>query len=122
MNITNEIRIDVAEEFPHLPKAPIVEAVIDIRARSEAAWEEPAVRSQAEEKLEGYAFLDSQRMIEHQVKMEMGKPPEQILRELGWRGLRFKSEDDRHICQFNRDGFVFSRLRPYEDWEQLQSE
>ena len=91
-----------------------MEAVIDIRARAEAILgRSRVITSKAEAKLEGYAFLDSQRMIEHQVKMELGKPPEQILRDLGWRGLRFKSEDERHICQFNRDGFVFSRLRPY---------
>src|SRR5262245_29103956 len=122
IHVFKEVRIDVAEEFQHLPNAPIVEAVIDIRARAEAGWEEQVVRTQVDAKLKGYAFLDSQRIIEGEVKIEAGKPPEQLLRDLGWRGLRFKSEDERHICNFNRDGFAFSRLRPYENWEQLQSE
>ena len=28
----------------------------------------------------------------------------------------------RHVAQFNRDSFVFSRLQPYQSWEQLEQE
>lgn len=43
-------------------------------------------------------------------------------RDLGWKGLRCESADHVHIAQFNRDGFVFSRLRPYDHWEQFCGE
>jgi len=122
MTVASELKIDVTERFPHLPHAPIVEAVIDIRARAEIPWEEAAVKSQVGAKLEGYAYLDSQREYQHELKIEAGKPSEQALRDLGWKGVRFKSADERQICQFNRDGFVFSRLRPYDSWEQLYGE
>jgi len=36
--------------------------------------------------------------------------------------VRFHSADERHLAQFNRDGFVFSRLPPYQNWEQLRTE
>ena len=36
--------------------------------------------------------------------------------------MRFRSTDEKHIAQFNRDGFVFSRLEPYLTWEELESE
>ncbi len=122
MSAITEVKIDLEEDFPHLQAAPIVEAVIDIRARPDRSWEEESVRSEAEAKLPGYVFLDSQRAIERELRVEAGRPPEQTLRDLGWKGLRFKSADERHICQFNRDGFVFSWLRPYESWARLQSE
>src|SRR5207244_403675 len=69
-----------------------------------------------EDKLEGYKFLDSQREIQIDSKFEGGMPPRQIVSDLGWRGLRFRSVDEKHIVQFNRDGFVFSRLEPYTNW------
>ncbi len=89
------MKIDVVEQFEHLARAPIVEAVIDVRARAEAAWEEQVVSEMLKPKLPDYP--------------------------LG-RGLRFQSADGRHIAQFNRDGFVFSRLPPYENWEHLRDE
>ena len=115
-----EIKTD--EKFEHLAHAPIVEAVIDIRARAAQKLEESSVRSRLESRLDGYGFLDSQREIQGEVKFEPGKPPSQILRDVGWKGVRFRSSDEKHIAQFNRDGFVFSRLEPYLDWSQLYSE
>ncbi len=115
-----EIKID--EAFEHLPHAPIVEAVIDIRARAAQKLEESSLRSALEPRLEGYGFLDSLREFHGQVKLETGKLPSQVVRDLGWKAVRFRSSDGKHIAQFNRDGFVFSRLDPYVDWEQLYRE
>lgn len=116
---TVEIKID--ERFEHLPKAPIVEAVTDIRVGAAMMLQEAEVRSQLETKLNDYKFLDSRREIKHELKIEVGKPPIQTVQDLGWKGLRFQSTDQKHIVQFNRDGFVFSRLEPYQDWEKFSS-
>jgi len=118
----SEIKIDLAEQFQHLPHAPIVEAVIEVRTRAEAPLEEASMRSQLESKLPDYRFLDSQRAFQHELKVEPGQKPKQNLRDLGWRRMRFQSADQLHVVRFNRDGFVFSRLRPYEKWEQLRGE
>jgi len=112
----DKIKINIAEEFPVLAAAPVAEAVIDVRAFPSKTWEEPSVRASLEEKLDGYAFLDSHREIHYEVRSEGEKPPEQSIRDLGWRGVRFQSADSKNIAQFNRDGFVFSRLDPYENW------
>jgi uncharacterized protein (TIGR04255 family) len=47
---------------------------------------------------------------------------EHSYRDLGWKGLWFRSADDRQIAQFNRDSFVFSRLHPYQSWERFSKE
>ncbi len=117
-----KLTINISERFQHLPRAPIVEAVIDIRARAVTALEEALVKPQLEAKLSGYQVLDSQREIEHGFTLEGDKPPGLMIRDLGWKGLRFQSADKKHIAQFNRDGFVFSRLEPYQSWEQLYDE
>jgi uncharacterized protein (TIGR04255 family) len=116
------LKIDVTEPFPHLGHAPIVEAIIEIRTRIESPWEEPALKEQLKAKLPDYPKIFSQSEFRHELKVKAGQPPEQLFRDLGWRGLRLHSADDRYIAQINREGFVFSRLRPYESWEQFKEE
>lgn len=116
--------INIDELFKHLPHAPVVEAVIDIRTRSSAVFEEAVLRPELEAKLSDYQFLDSQQQIQiqHEVSLNDDALPGPIIRDLGWKGLRFQSADKKHITQFNRNGFVFSRLEPYQSWEQLYDE
>jgi len=120
--MNDRFKIDLSERFQNLPHAPIVEAVIDVRARAEGAWVEQGVRRHFEQILSGYAYLDSQQTFQGEFEIKAGQPPRQSVRELGLKGVRFRSTDERHIAQFNRDGFVFSRLQPYESWEQLSRE
>lgn len=119
---TMNLRIDLTETFPLLGRAPIVEAVVEIRARAGADWDESAVAERLKEKLPEYPVVESHRRVRHEFRMAPGQPAEQSLHDLGWRGLRFESEDKRHIAQFARDGFLFSRLTPYESWDRFQSE
>lgn len=118
----NKITINIADDFPVLASAPIAEAVIDIRAFPSKAFEESAVRPSLEAKLDGYSFLDSHREIHYEVRSEGQKPPEQSIKDLGWRGVRFQSTDQKNIAQFKRDGFVFSRLAPYGNWQFFSQE
>jgi len=119
VNTTAQVEIKIDEAFEHLPRAPIVEAVIDIQARATQNLEEPLLRSQLETRLESYRFLDSLREFHSEVKIEPGRPPSQVVRDLGWKGVRFRSSDEKHIAQFNRDGFAFSRFEPYVTWERF---
>lgn len=119
MNTPETVEIKLDQAFEHLPRAPIVEAVIDIRARAARNLDESSFRSRLEPKLDGYGFLDSLREIHGEVKLVGGMPPSQTVRDVGWKGVRFRSSDGKHIAQFNRDGFVFSRLEPYINWGQL---
>lgn len=116
------LKIDVAECFPHLEHAPIVEAIIEIRVRVESPWEESTLREQLKAKLPNYPKIISQKEFQHEMKVIAGQPPEQIFKDLGWKGLRFQSADNHCIAQFNRDGFIFSRLQPYESWDQFKEE
>jgi uncharacterized protein (TIGR04255 family) len=116
------LKINTTERFPRLARAPIAEAVIEMRARAEVPWEESAVRSRLVPLLPDYPQMQSQREFEHELQVGPGQEPVQRHRDLGWKGLRFESADHIHIVQFNRDGFVFSRLRPYDHWEQFHGE
>ena len=102
MSAMANLEINLEEEFQHLPQAPIVEAVIDIRARSTVAFNEESLRPEVEAALTGYQFLDSHQELQHEVKLVDGQAPTQIMR-FDWKGLRFQSDDKKHIAQFNHD-------------------
>lgn len=34
-----------------------------------------------------------------------------------WEGVRMRSATHPYVAQFSRDGLIFSRLRPYENWD-----
>jgi uncharacterized protein (TIGR04255 family) len=122
MSVPPDVEIKLNETFEHLPRAPIVEAVIEIRAPAEAPWTEPAVMAELRAHLPDYPAVDSHRAFHHELRVGPGQEPQQTLRDLGWRGLRFQSADGLQVAQFNRDGFIFSRLQPYQSWEQFNCE
>ena len=118
----DRIIINTAEEFPHLPKAPIVESVIDIRSVAATTFDEEALRAAVEPRLPGYHFLDAPREFRQEFRVGVGVAPEQNFQDLGLKGLRFQNEDQKQIVQFNRDGYVFSRLEPYRNWAEFVGE
>ncbi len=115
------ITIDVTEQFPLLPKAPIAEAVIGIRAQANVEWNEEAVRSALSAKLPDYPDIESLKQVQIAAMFEPGVLPSQRQEE-SWYGLKATSADKRQIVQFKRDGFLFSRLAPYQDWNRFCDE
>ena len=115
-------KIDLTESFPLLSRAPIVEAIIGVTARAVSTWEESAITEQFKRCLPEYPNVQSHREIRREFKLAPGAKSEQAVQDMGWLGLRCESEDKLHIAQFNRDGFTFSRLKPYQVWEQFYQE
>ena len=116
------MKIDVTEHFEYLRNAPIVEAAIEVRARAEVSWDEKAVSDQLKAKLPDYPQAISQNAVTHEINLTPGQAPQALQHDLGWRGLICRSPDEKHIAQFNRDSFVFSRLQPYLGWDKLSDE
>lgn len=104
----------------HLARAPITEAVIDLRCRLDAAFDLEAFR--ALEAAIGYAAAKPIHLFEFKMRQEFGKEPETNQRNHGLIGWRFTSEDGKHVAQFRKDGFTFSRLAPYTNWNEVFEE
>jgi uncharacterized protein (TIGR04255 family) len=51
-----------------------------------------------------------------------GAPPAQDVKDGGPIGYRLFSEDERKVLQMRKDGFTFSQLQPYDNWEAFFSE
>jgi len=114
------MEINVTEKFQNLKRAPIVEAVINVRARSQEVLEEKAVRAFLDIELPSYEYLDSQRGM--RLHIEPGKPEKQEVTDLGWNAMRFQSLDKRRIIKFGQDGISFSHLAPYSNWLDFSTE
>lgn len=120
MDRESDFRWDAAEEFPHLAAAPIVEAVIEWRARAEH-WPADDLRAKLVERLPDYPQCHPQQRVEFQAAASAENTAARVQQDRE-HGVRFESADQRQIAQFTRDGFAFSRLQPYENWERFSSE
>lgn len=122
MGIPSKVDLQVDEIFPHLPHAPITEAVVEIRTEIDGPWEEKEIVPRLKSALPDYPKIQSGRGIRQSFLMGPGIAPQQSVADLGWRGLEFRAVDGLTVAGFYRDSFVFSRLQPYTKWEQFLHE
>src|SRR5206468_346758 len=94
----SDFRIDLTETFPHLNNAPIVEAVIEVRTRAEAPWEESTVTQRFKAQLPEYPSVFSMNAVQQEFTFgtKVAAPATHLL---GWSGLRFQSADKLHANQ-----------------------
>lgn len=100
--------------YPHLRKAPIVEAVIDLQVSDIGV---PTKRLKVD--VEGYPRVDEIRGYEIGVNMdEDGSISHQDRSHV--HGYRYAK--DGYLLQFRRNGYTLSKLEPYDRWETFEEE
>jgi uncharacterized protein (TIGR04255 family) len=105
----------------HLNKAPIVEAIIDFRVKLASDFDVTKLASLKETLLVDYPVVQERRAFEAGVEVA-GKQVQQMFEDKGLLGYLFRSGDEKNVAQFRRDGFTFSRLKPYTEWETVLAE
>ncbi len=120
MNAQPTFAIDLSEDFPHLDRAPIVEAVIHWSARSEKTLRPEELQDHLKMRLPDYPNVQTQQELQLEAQIAPGSTAQS--QHTQWHGFRLESADQRYIAQFTRNGFVFSRIRPYEDWSRFTEE
>lgn len=108
-------------DFPHLSKAPIVEALIDFRVRPKKGIGPKELAAMHGRIKDRYPTSKAIRELQTRFEVKEGEAPQQSV-EQKERGYRFESTDGRYVLQVRVDGFTLSRLKPYEDWEALIDE
>lgn len=111
--------IDLKEKFPHLSKAPIVEAILDIRVVPSVKWDETSLQNELKQHLPDFPKFEPTRETRVQLSPEKPAP---VVEDFRCVGFKLHSSDNLHIAQFNKGAFVFSRLKPYQDWERFSRE
>jgi uncharacterized protein (TIGR04255 family) len=103
----------------YLKHAPIIEAVIDFRAKLSPNFDVSAFKQLRD--AVGYGEPRDIRIYEFKIHHKEGETPE-THHDGGQIGVRFDSADGKQIVQFQKVGFFFSRLEPYTDWETVFAE
>jgi len=119
---SSEFKIDHAKVFPNLRNTPIVEAVLHWQAAASVKFEESTL-------IEELKLAFPEYRVEQQHNLEAAfkgtSKGMEVSQAAYWDGVRLtKSENDKpvFVCQFKQNGIVFSRLAPYLDWENFESE
>jgi len=118
---TAEPGIAKTEQFPHLSRAPITEAVLEVRARAEAPWEEGQLREALALRLTEYPRILNRRRMQQEMRINPAKA-EHVVSDLGWTGLEFQTSNGKQVARFDRNAFSFARLRPYQRWQKFEAE
>jgi uncharacterized protein (TIGR04255 family) len=109
-------------ERSHLAKAPIAEAILDIRAVLPAATRLRQLDAMHLEIREDYPNRRTRKRIkqtfdvrgEGEVRLTKHAPTED--------GFLFQSRDGKRIVQARLDGFTFNQLKPYSTWDTFRDE
>ena len=111
--------MDGMQQRSHYSRAPITEAVIDLRVEllPEATLAEFSNMYDCIEA--NYPKCENLLVFEGQMMVGASVGATAIQTQIGY---TYSSADGKQIVQARRDGFAFSRLAPYENWETFQAE
>jgi uncharacterized protein (TIGR04255 family) len=103
----------------HLNNAPIVEAIIDIRVTLKKQIIErdldifkPLFAEHFPVSEKGTFFEGGFGVINGEIKVDPFK-------STGFIGFKFTSKEESKVVQIQNNGFSFSKLKPYSDWNQV---
>lgn len=102
----------------HLNRAPIAEAVIELRIRPAGGLNSNVFLPLSQQLATRYPTEEKVQSLEATFGMKDGKPigPDASYAELG---VLRRSADQREVVQLRTNGFSFSRLAPYTSWEEV---
>jgi uncharacterized protein (TIGR04255 family) len=106
----------------HLQNAPIREAIIDLRVKLPSGITHEKLATLQESIKDQYPGKKYRRESQFAIKIKEGEPVKGVLKNEGVLGYLFLSADNTQIVQFRLDGFTYSKLKPYDSWENLRDE
>ena len=99
--------------------APIIEAIIDIRAAASSSLNVATFKEFADDLKSNYS--QSMSLYSHQFTFN-ALSPAQIETKGEVTGIRILSNDEKRVVIVNREGFAFSHLAPYENWAKFRED
>lgn len=99
----------------HLDKAPIVEAIIEVRLDPNPDLNIEMLKAFHGEIRKEFPTAEERRLLEGKLSFD----PKTIVQTSAQSvvGFSYKSEDGLNVAQFMLNSFVFSRLKPYPEWD-----
>jgi uncharacterized protein (TIGR04255 family) len=109
-------------DFRHLPNAPIREALIDFRIRSEEPPSLDMLARLNELLRAAYPTQSTLQTGTWQLTIKEGASLAETAIGHSTIGYRLTSADEKQVLQIRVDGLTFSRLAPYTQWEDVRGE
>lgn len=106
-------------DHAHYPKAPITEAVIEIRFDGPVSMEKIGSFAKT---LKGYPNTRKDVKQNFELTFNTSEPEAAKALEPVVFGFSCTSEDGKQIVQLREDRFALSRLQPYDRWETFRAE
>jgi uncharacterized protein (TIGR04255 family) len=108
----------------HLKNAPITEAIFDFRVNPKQKFDANLLLNAEKILSDTYPKRDPLRQIEGKFGIEVVDNKTRFIspQDRGIQGYMFKSEDDKNIAQFRKEGFTYNRLKPYISWDNAINE
>ena len=106
----------------HLSKAPITEALIDIRVALPRETGLELLDSLYNHIKDKYPKRRERKRWEGTIEFKETELVTPSVKVAETDGYLYTSEDDKQTVQARLDGFTFNRQRPYETWETLRDE
>lgn len=107
-------------DFPLLKNAPITEAVIDMRVKLPADFQTAKLGSVSDFLQTEYPSKKEVKKFEGRIDFVQEAQITPMSKEVA--GYQYNSKDGKQVIQAMKEGFTFSRLKPYISWEQLRDE
>jgi uncharacterized protein (TIGR04255 family) len=104
----------------HLRAAPILEAIIDFRVKARPDFEPREFESLKVELSARFPHVIEQKGGTVTFQLTPAGVQSPMMKEGGFQGLDFRSEDEKLLAQFRTDGFTLNRLKPYTSWDELR--
>jgi uncharacterized protein (TIGR04255 family) len=105
-------------EQRHLNNAPITEAVLDFRCRTEVKIDSEKLKLLRKE-IAYTGLLEEMHGMSFTFQQGPGASPSQKTDDHGLVGGRFLSENGKFVVQMRVDGMTFSRMKPYTEWGEV---
>ena len=103
---------------PHLSRAPIAEALIDIRSTLREGFSADVLRNATGALRERLPVVEERTALQAMFELRDGVPKARS-ENLGIQAVFYKSQDEKKIAQFKTDGFTMNHLSPYSRFEDL---
>jgi len=114
------LNINFEEVFPHLPKAPIVEAALIWQAAPVEAFDPAQLHERLKEQLPEYPRVAPQ--VEVSLEHHVGPEGRRTSQSHAWQAFQVAKNDEPYVAQIRKNGLVVSRLQPYERWSPFRDE
>jgi uncharacterized protein (TIGR04255 family) len=103
----------------HLKNAPVIEAIFGIQADASKNWDAETVEPWLLQAFSDFPQIQEQRQFVNEISLAPGKKLKSNTSVRAVEAFLLRQDDGSSAIQVRRDGFSYSQLAPYPDWEKF---